>query len=106
MGGFLGIAHRWPAVRVRPRTNAVAVVSDVVIDLRQAVVTAWETTIDAVAVAAEIRIIVPPGMRVRAEGTARHGPGGGSRAGRVSECLKRWHDLRYSHSTNMINSAS
>lgn len=57
-------------MRLRPRTLAVAVLSEVVIDLREATVSAWETVIDAVALAAEVRIIVPPGVRVQADGTA------------------------------------
>lgn len=70
IGGFLALTDRWPPVRLRPRTLAVAVVSEVVIDLRQATVSAWETVIDAVALAAEVRIIVPPGIRVQVDGSA------------------------------------
>lgn len=70
IGGFLALSNRWPSVRLRPRTLAVAVLSEVVIDLREATVSAWETVIDAVALAAEVRIIVPPGVRVQADGTA------------------------------------
>lgn len=70
ISGFLALTNRWPSVRLRPRTLAVAVVSEVVIDLREATVSAWETVIDAVALAAEVRIIVPHGIRVRVDGSA------------------------------------
>lgn len=70
IGAFLHLTNRWPSVRLRPRTLAVAVVSEVVIDLREATVSSWETVIDAVALAAEVRILVPYGIRVRVDGSA------------------------------------
>lgn len=70
IGGFLALTNHWPSVRLRPRTLAVAVVSEVVIDLREATVSSWETVIDAVALAAEVRILVPHGIRVRVDGSA------------------------------------
>lgn len=49
---------------VEAQTNAVSVLGDLQLDLRQAVLTHREVTINAVAVLGSIRLTVPPGVRV------------------------------------------
>jgi Domain of unknown function (DUF1707) len=60
--GFLTLAG-WPPRPLRARVVAAAVLGEVVIDLRRTAVTSFETTITAVAVAGEVRILVPAGFR-------------------------------------------
>jgi DUF1707 SHOCT-like domain len=58
----------WPFPALRRRVVAVAVLGEVVIDLCHTSVTSFETEITAVALAGEVRVIVPPGMRAEAAG--------------------------------------
>jgi hypothetical protein len=67
--GFLAVSGWRPHRALRPKVTAVAVLGEVVIDLRHTPVTSYRTEITAVAVAGEVLIIVPPGMR------ATTGPG-------------------------------
>ncbi|MGH9102526.1 MAG: DUF1707 SHOCT-like domain-containing protein [Acidimicrobiales bacterium] len=57
-----------PVRRLGRRTLALALVGEVLLDLRQAVITSFESEIMAVSVLGEVRVIVPPGARLEAEG--------------------------------------
>jgi len=63
---ILGLAGRWPFRALAARVAAAAVLGEVVIDLRRTAVTSFETEVTAVAVAGEVRIVVPAGFRVDA----------------------------------------
>ena len=65
--GCLGVAGRWPIRALRPRVLAAAVAGEVVIDLCHTPVTAFETQLTAIAVLGEVRIVVPPGVRLERE---------------------------------------
>lgn len=61
---FLALSWIWPSPRaLGPRVTAVAVLGGPVIDLRRTPVTSYRTEITAVAVAGEVLIVVPPGVR-------------------------------------------
>jgi hypothetical protein len=64
MLGVLGLARRWPFRALAARVVAAAVLGEVVIDLRRTAVTSFETEITLVALAGEVRLVVPAGYRV------------------------------------------
>ena len=64
MLGFFAVSSGWPPYRaLRPKVTAVAVLGEVITDLRHTPVTSYRTEITAVAVAGEVLIFVPPGVR-------------------------------------------
>jgi DUF1707 SHOCT-like domain len=65
IAGVLGLAGRWPIPALDRRAVVAAAAGEVVIDLRHTAVTSFTTTIIAVALAGEVRIIIPPGFRAR-----------------------------------------
>jgi hypothetical protein len=62
--GVLGLARHWPFRALAARVVAAAVLGEVVIDLRRTAVTSFETEITLVALAGEVRLVVPAGYRV------------------------------------------
>ena len=64
VAGVLGLAGRWPIQALASRAVVAAAAGEVVLDLRRTAVTSFATTITAVALAGEVRIIIPPGFRV------------------------------------------
>ena len=64
--GFLGAAGWRPFRALAARVRAAAVFGEVMIDLRRTAVTSFVTEITAVALAGEVRIVVPAGFRVDA----------------------------------------
>lgn len=62
--GVLGLAGYWPFRALAARVLAAAVLGEVVIDLRRTAVTSFETEITVVALAGEVRLVVPAGYRV------------------------------------------
>ena len=68
--GFLGPAGWRPFRALAARVRAAAVLGEVMIDLRRTAVTSFVTEITAVAVAGEVRIVIPAGFRVDAGLTA------------------------------------
>lgn len=62
--GFLGPAGWRPFRALAERVAAAAVFGEVMIDLRRTAVTSFVTDITAVALAGEVRIVVPAGYRV------------------------------------------
>jgi Domain of unknown function (DUF1707) len=62
--GFLGPAGWRPFRALAARVRAAAVFGEVMIDLRRTAVTSFVTEITAVALAGEVRIVVPAGFRV------------------------------------------
>jgi hypothetical protein len=68
--GF-GVSAGWRPFRaVAARVRAAAVLGEVMIDLRRTAVTSFVTEITAVALAGEVRIVIPAGYRVDAGLTA------------------------------------
>jgi hypothetical protein len=68
--GF-GVSAGWRPFRaVAARVRATAVLGEVMIDLRRTAVTSFVTEITAVALAGEVRIVIPAGFRVDAGLTA------------------------------------
>jgi hypothetical protein len=63
--GLLGQSGRWPFPALCPRVLAVAAIGEVIIDLCHTPLTAFETDITAVALAGEVRVIVPAGVRIQ-----------------------------------------
>jgi hypothetical protein len=55
---------------LRPQTRAVVVFGSLELDLREARIAARVTTLDVSATFAEVKIIVPPGIRVECDGSA------------------------------------
>lgn len=62
--GLLGVAGYRPFRALAARVLAAAVLGEVVIDLRRTAVTSFETEITVVALAGEVRLVVPAGYRV------------------------------------------
>jgi Domain of unknown function (DUF1707) len=62
--GLLGLAGRWPFRALAARVAAASMLGEIVIDLRRTAVTSFVTDITAVALAGEVRIVVPAGFRV------------------------------------------
>jgi hypothetical protein len=62
--GFLGPAGWRPFRALAARVRAAAVFGEVMMDLRRTAVTSFVTEITAVALAGEVRIVVPAGFRV------------------------------------------
>ena len=60
----LVLPGRWRLRALAARAAVAAVLSEVVLDLRRSAVTSFETQITAVALAGEVRIVVPAGFRV------------------------------------------
>jgi Domain of unknown function (DUF1707) len=68
--GFLFSAGWRPFRALAARVRAAAVLGEVMIDLRRTAVTSFVTEITAVALAGEVRIVIPAGFRVDAGLTA------------------------------------
>jgi hypothetical protein len=69
--GFMAVTSGWPPHRaLGPKVTAVALLGEVVIDLRRTPVASHWTEITAVAVTGEVLIIVPPGIRAIVGGVA------------------------------------
>jgi hypothetical protein len=64
--GLLAPAGWRPLAALAARVRAAAVLGEVMIDLRRTAVTSFVTDITAVALAGEVRIVVPAGFRVDA----------------------------------------
>lgn len=62
--GVLGLAGHLPFRALAARVVATAVLGELVIDLRRTAVTSFETEITVVALAGEVRVVVPAGYRV------------------------------------------
>lgn len=62
--GVLGLTGRGPFRALAARVVAAAVLGEVVIDLRRTAVTSFETELTIVALAGEVRLVVPAGYRV------------------------------------------
>jgi hypothetical protein len=60
----LGLAGRLPFRALAARVVAASVLGEIVIDLRRTAVTSFETEITIVALAGEVRLVVPAGFRV------------------------------------------
>jgi Domain of unknown function (DUF1707) len=60
----LGLAGHLPFKALAARVVAASVLSEIVIDLRRTAVTSFETEITVVALAGEVRLVVPAGFRV------------------------------------------
>jgi hypothetical protein len=69
----LGDSRRKGRWRLKPRTTAIAVAGDCELDLRNAEVTSAEVEIAAYALMGDVKVIVPPGMRVELTGVALMG---------------------------------
>jgi hypothetical protein len=62
--GVLGLAGQWRFRALAARVVTAAVLGEVVIDLRRTAVTSFETEITVVALAGEVRLVIPAGFRV------------------------------------------
>jgi hypothetical protein len=62
--GVLGLTSRWQLRALAARVLAAAVLGEIVIDLRRTAVTSFETELTVVALAGEVRVVVPAGYRV------------------------------------------
>jgi hypothetical protein len=62
--GVLGLTGHWPFRALAARVVTAAVLGEVVIDLRRTAVTSFETEITVVALAGEVRLVIPAGFRV------------------------------------------
>jgi hypothetical protein len=64
LAGHWPIGARWPFRALAARVLTAAVLGEVVIDLRRTAVTSFETEITVVALAGEVRLVIPAGFRV------------------------------------------